>query len=204
MGGSAHESTAARGEASSAGPAGSAAVPPAYVPYGGGAGGARLTSSARLLASGVITLVESVFTALVAVAAGTGGADAVVGIRGDARPVAGLVAAGLTVLLVAAGIGGLRRTARGRTLLVIANALLLMLTLAATAHADGMDGVPFWLAIAGTAFGLAVAGSPAMEDEPSVQYADEPVVPELPVVPEVPQPAPEPPVADTGGFAAIE
>lgn len=185
-------------------------VPPAYVAYAAvstpvpPAGG-------LLLAAGVIALVEGAFTALsvLAVAAVTSGSNnGALGFAGGALAIVAVILVALTALFITAGVGGVRRTAWGRTLLIVSNSLLLLLAVLATARSREFAGVLFWLAVGGTGLCLALAGKPreAMSATDAVPAALVPptvqVLPPGELAPP-PEPAVEPPPSTTG-FSAIE
>lgn len=141
-----------------------APTPYGYQPYSAVAMPARPAASGKLIAAGVLTIIQAAFTlfaalALLSVANGDG--EFIDDLSGGALTLFGVLFVGIGAALLTAGIGCCRSSNWGRILVIVLQALLLALTVIGLANSGGEGGgAVLPLAYCGTTLGLAISGKP--------------------------------------------
>lgn len=141
-----------------------APTPYGYQPYSAVAMAARPAASGKLIAAGVLTIIQAAFTlfaALVVFTVANGDGEFLDDISGGAFTLFGLLFLAIGAALLTAGIGCCRSSNWGRILVIVLQSLILLLSLISLANAGGEGGgVVLPLAYCGTALGLAISGKP--------------------------------------------
>lgn len=141
-----------------------APTPYGYQPYSAVAMAARPAASGKLIAAGVLTIIQAAFTlfaALALLSLSSGDGAFLDDLSGGAFTLFGVLFVAIGAALLTAGVGCCRSSNWGRILVIVLQSLLLALVLIGLANGGSNGGGALLpLAYCGTALGLAISGKP--------------------------------------------
>jgi len=141
-----------------------ASAPMGYQPYASLAQPARRAASGKLIAAGVLTILQAalcLISGLWLLSVANGEAEFLDDLSGGAFTIIALVFVAIGATLLTGGIGCCRSTNWGRILVIVLQSILLALMLLGFARGGNSSGALLPLAYCATALGLAIAGKPA-------------------------------------------
>lgn len=139
------------------------AAPMGYQPYASVAQSQQRPASGKLIAAGVLTIIQAALTLLVGLwilSVTSGDGEFLDDFTGGAFTAIGLVFVAVGAALLTGGVGCCRSSRWGRILVIVLQSILLALMLLGMANGGSSSGSLFPLAYCATALGLAIAGKP--------------------------------------------